>query len=79
MPQLLVRKIEKAVVVSLRKRASAQGISVEEAHRRVLRDALVAEQSPPHINFLEYLKNIPKDDDGIKFTRRRDLPRKVDI
>ena len=33
MPQLLVRDIESAVVNKLRRRAAAQGVSVEEAHQ----------------------------------------------
>jgi plasmid stability protein len=47
MPQLLVRDIESAVVKELRRRATAEGVSVEEAHRRVLRSALVGTAARP--------------------------------
>lgn len=69
MPQLLVRDIEPAVVKKLRSRAAAQGVSVEEAHRRVLRAALVGARAEPQANFLEYLRSIPKAG-GVEFRRR---------
>jgi plasmid stability protein len=40
MPQLLVRNVEESVVRKLRRRAAAHGVSVEEEHRRVLKEAL---------------------------------------
>ena len=78
MPQLLVRDIETAVVKKLRSRAAAEGVSVEEAHRRVLRAALVGARAAPQANFVEYLRSIPKAG-AIKFPRARDLPRKVEL
>ena len=74
MPQLLVRNIETVVVNKLRSRAAAQGVSVEEAHRRLLRSALVGDK--PGRNFLEYLRSIPQ---GEEFPRSADLPRPVKI
>ncbi|MBL9191259.1 MAG: hypothetical protein JNJ82_02800 [Opitutaceae bacterium] len=76
MPQLLVRDIELAVVKKLRSRAAAQGVSVEEAHRRLLRSALVGNRPGPQGNFLEYLGSIPRGED-IEFPRSPDLPRAV--
>lgn len=76
MPQLLVRNIEPAVVKKLRRRAAAQGVSVEEAHRRVLRSALLGTQPDLPKNFIEYLRSIPPDD-APEFPRARDLPRDV--
>lgn len=76
MPQLLVRDIESAVVKKLRSRAAAQGVSVEEAHRRVLRAALVGDKPSPQRNFIAYLMSIPHED-TIEFTRPTDLPRQV--
>jgi plasmid stability protein len=76
MPQLLVRDIEFAVVKKLRSRAAAQGVSVEEAHRRLLRSALVGNQPGPQRNFIEYLRSIPQGAD-VEFPRSVDLPRRV--
>ena len=76
MPQLLVRDIEFAVVKKLRSRAAAQGVSVEEAHRRLLRSALVGNQPGPQRNFIEYLRSIPQGAD-VEFPSSVDLPRRV--
>ena len=75
MPQLIVRKLEHAVVRRLRSRAAAEGVSVEEAHRRLLRQALLGEPSPARKNFIEFLQAMPDVD--LPSTRARDLPRKV--
>ena len=40
MAQLVVRQIEETVVKKLRERATRAGVSMEEEHRRILRDAL---------------------------------------
>ena len=76
MAQLLVRDIEPAVVKKLRGRALAQGISVEEAHRRLLRSALMGKQPGPQDNFVAYLRSIPSGG-AIHFPRADDLPRKA--
>lgn len=73
MPQLIVRKLETAVVRRLRSRAAAEGVSVEEAHRRVLREALLGDPAPARQNFIEYLRGMP--DAELPPTRARDLPR----
>ncbi|MDO8539032.1 MAG: hypothetical protein Q7S40_01215 [Opitutaceae bacterium] len=78
MPQLLVRDIEAAVVKKLRGIAAAQGVSVEEAHRRLLRSALVGNNPGPKRNFIEYLRSIPQGDD-VEFPRTRDIPRHVEL
>ena len=75
MAQLLVRDIESAVVKKLRSRAAAQGVSVEEAHRRLLRDVLVGDRQAPQENFIEYLRGIPQGG-AIEFPRATDLPRR---
>jgi plasmid stability protein len=41
MKQLLVRGLEDGLVKRLKARARAHGISAEEEHRRILRDALL--------------------------------------
>ena len=76
MPQLLVRDIEPAIVKKVRSRAAAQGVSVEEAHRRLLRSTLVGNRPGPRSNFLEYLRSIPRGED-VEFPRSPDLPRTI--
>ncbi len=78
MPQLLVRDIEPAVIAKLRRHAAAQGISVEEAHRRLLREALLGDQPGPQEDFLAYLRSIPTGE-SIDFARASDLPRAVEL
>jgi plasmid stability protein len=76
MPQLLVRNIEASVLKKLRSRAAAQGVSVEEAHRRLLRSALTGNGTAPQANFIEYLRSIPQGK-GIEFPRAKDMPRPI--
>jgi len=78
MPQLLVRDIETAVVRKLRSSAAAQGVSVEEAHRRLLRSTLVGNNPGPKRNFIEYLRSIPQSE-AVEFPRTGDLPRPVEL
>ncbi len=40
MAQLIVRKLEDKVVRKLKERAAEYGVSMEEAHRRILRETL---------------------------------------
>lgn len=40
MPQLLVRDIPQSLVQKLKRRAVEHGVSAEEEHRRILREAL---------------------------------------
>ena len=75
MPQLLVRDIESAVVNKLRRRAASEGISVEEAHRRLLRTALTGGTPGPQKDFLAYLQSIPNGG-SIEFPRAKDRPRR---
>jgi len=77
-PQLLVRDIEASVVKKLRRRAAAQGISMEEAHRQLLRSALAGDQAGPEENFVAYLRSIPQGG-GSGFPRAKDLPRQTDL
>jgi len=78
MSQLLVRNIEPAIVRKLRRQAAAMGISVEEAHRRLLRSALFGETPGPNDDFISYLRSAPTGDE-IEFPRPRDLPRPADL
>jgi len=78
MSQLLVRDLEPAIVRMLRSQAAALGISVEEAHRRLLRAALFGDTPGPNSNFIAYLQSVPPGDD-IEFPRSHDLPRPVEL
>ena len=54
MPQLLVRDIPQTLVHKLKRRAAQHGVSAEEEHRRILRDALATKgsENPTLIEFL---------------------------
>ena len=78
MSQLLVRGLEPAIVRKLRSQAASLGISVEEAHRRLLRAALFGDTPGPKDNFIAYLQSVPPGDD-IEFPRAPDLPRPVEL
>jgi plasmid stability protein len=78
MPQLLVREIEPAIVRKLRSQAASMGISVEEAHRRLLRSTLLGDVPGPREGLVAYLRSAPPGD-GIDFPRSKGLPRPVDL
>ena len=72
MAQLVVRKLEASVVQRLRQRAASAGISMEEAHRRILRSALGGEGK----TFKEHLLSIPSDGGEGNFERQRTTSRR---
>ncbi len=51
---------------------------MEEAHRRLLRAALLGKQPDPQDNFVAYLRSIPAGTD-IEFERAGDLPRELSL
>lgn len=54
MSQLLVRDIDEALVRKLKRRAAEHGVSAEEEHRRILKEALSrSDNGKP--NLIEYL------------------------
>jgi antitoxin FitA len=75
--QLLVRDLENELVQALKRKAAHEGTSVEEAHRRILRAALLA--SKPKKSFKELLLEMPENEDDSIFGRRRNRPRKVTL
>jgi plasmid stability protein len=75
MAQLLVRGLEDAVVRALKQKAAEEGTSVEEAHRRILRLALLSKK--PKKGFKEFLLEMPKGGDDYNFDRHRSQPREV--
>ena len=77
MAQLLVRNVDDELVRKLKARAGRHGVSVEEEHRRILRDALSA--SPKKLSFKEHLLSMPNVGDDSVFERPRDLGREVEL
>ena len=76
MAQLLVRNLEEAVVDRLREEAARERISVEEAHRRVLRRALLLEAEQKKGTLWERLSQMPLPDEyDYIFEREKDVPR----
>jgi hypothetical protein len=85
MASLIVRKVEDKLVRKLKERAVEYGVSMEEAHRRILRETLL-KRKKPKMNFKEFLIAPPHwDDDFIKIMdkvvedRKRGKPRPVDL
>ncbi|MEI6178973.1 MAG: DNA-binding protein [Verrucomicrobiota bacterium] len=73
MAQLIVRNLEDEVVRRLKRRAGEHGVSVEEEHRKILREALAAREP---MGFKEFLKTMPVGSDELVFERdRSDLGR----
>lgn len=73
MAQLLVRNLEEELVRDLKKRAGEHGISVEEEHRRILREALRASAEDKRKSFWQVLSEIPDVGDDSLFERERHL------
>jgi plasmid stability protein len=72
MAQLIVRKLNDRLVKRLKRRAAEHGVSAEEEHRRLLREALEPEKKPkPKMSLLDYLGTMPNvgDDDDFKIDR----------
>jgi plasmid stability protein len=76
MSQLIVRKIEDAIVKKLKSRAGLHGVSAEEEHRRILREALLG-KAAQRSSFKDYLLKMPNAGPHDLFVRRRDTGRKV--
>lgn len=68
MAQLLVRNLDPDLVLDLKRRAGEHGISVEEEHRRILREALRGESSGK-MTFWEMLSAMPDVGDDSIFER----------
>lgn len=76
MPQLIVRQLEEQVVLKLKAQAGARGVSMEEEHRRILREALLG---PParRPSFKDALIAIPNVGDDKDFDRGLQIDRPV--
>jgi plasmid stability protein len=78
MPQLIVRQIEERVVKKLKARAGLHGVSMEEEHRRILRETLLG-KAAKRPSFKEYLLNMPDVGPDRVFDRAHDQGRKVEL
>lgn len=79
MAQLIVRKLEDKVVRKLKERAAKYGVSMEEEHRRILRETLLKKEKPK-MSFKEFLIAPPYfDDDLMKYIPKREMPRPVNL
>jgi plasmid stability protein len=78
MSQLIVRDIEERVVRKLKQRAGEHGVSMEEEHRRILRDALLAPKKPK-LSFKEHLLAMPDVGPDEIFERPKDYGRDIKL
>lgn len=74
MPQLLVRNLEEELVRALKKRAGEHGVSVEEEHRRILREALRPNQAGGRKTFWQVIGEMPDLGDDDLSERDRNTP-----
>ena len=78
MAQLVVRDLEAEFVQRLKQRAVEHGVSAEEEHRRILRQALSqSEDDFPDLKAL--LLAAPEAGEDADFERIREFPREVDF
>ena len=75
MAQLIVRNVEAHLVRKLKARAGAKGTSMEEEHRRILREALLGSQ--PRVSLNDYILAMPDAGKDEAFARPADPGRKV--
>jgi len=78
MAQLIVRKIEDQVVARLRERAARRGVSTEEEHRRILREAVIG-RGTDHGSLKDHLARMPDVGDDDAFERSEATLRFVDL
>ena len=69
MANLIVRNIDEAIVLALKKRAGQHGISAEAEHRKILEQALL---QPPRKSLAEVLRQIPNVGNDADFERVQD-------
>jgi plasmid stability protein len=74
MAQLLVRNIEDKIVRKLKEVAGRHGVSMEEEHRRILREALLG-QTRKKPSFKEFLLSIPNVGEDQDFRRGPQIER----
>lgn len=75
MAQLIVRNVDDRIAKRLKKKAAESGISMEEAHRRILQQALSSRDA----SFKEILLAIPEVGCDEDFVRIPQPVRKTDL
>ena len=78
MRELVVRQIEERVVRKLKERAGARGVSMEEEHRRILREALLG-TATSQPSFKEALLAMPHVGEDRDFDRGGQADRPVEL
>jgi plasmid stability protein len=78
MAQLIVRKIEDEVVARLRERAARRGVSTEEEHRRILREAVIG-RGAQHGSLKDHLARMPDVGNDEVFERSEAALRSVEL
>ncbi|MCB1125346.1 MAG: DNA-binding protein [Verrucomicrobiae bacterium] len=78
MPQLLVRKLDENVVKKLKQLAGQHGVSMEEEHRRILREALLGPGGGRQ-SFRDFLLSMPDVGEDADFQRAPQIPRPVEL
>jgi plasmid stability protein len=75
MAQLIVRNLDPRLVAALRKRAAANGRSVEAEHRELLREVL--RPSKRRVSLKDMLRHMPSVGDDDDFERPPQKPRRI--
>jgi plasmid stability protein len=78
MPQLIVRQIEEQIVRKLKQQAGAHGVSMEEEHRRILRESLLG-TGRKRTSFKEALQAMPDVGEDADFARGPQLERPIGL
>ena len=77
MAQLIVRNLEEKLVRKLKNRAGEHGVSTEEEHRRILREALLGKKRGEPKSLWQHLSDMPDVGDDSLFARDRTLPNRA--
>ncbi len=78
MPQLIVRQIEERVVKKLKERAGQHGVSMEEEHRRILRETLLG-SGKGRGSFKDHLLALPNVGRDQDFERGPQAERPIEL
>jgi plasmid stability protein len=78
MAQLIVRQIEEKVVKKLKQQAGAHGVSMEEEHRRILRESLLG-KGTGRKSFKDALLSMPNVGKDADFERGPQIGRSIDL
>jgi plasmid stability protein len=79
MAQVIIRKLERSVVLKLKRSAAKEGISMEEKLRRALRALANNEPLKPKMNFKQFLLTVPDFGDDFDKERKKWKMRAIDL